>query len=68
MDELQHQRDSDECQPVPPISCDFYAIPATLSSYLLESNAHTIAELTQSVFKRKNPCVLRAIDDMLYPQ
>jgi len=39
-----------------------------LSSYLLESYTHTIAELTQSVFKRKNPCVLRVIDDMLYLQ
>ena len=46
----------------------FNAILEMLSSYLLESNTHTIAELTQSVFKRENTCELRVIGDMLYLQ
>jgi hypothetical protein len=47
-----------------PLLCD----PRNAISYLLESNTYTIAELTQSVFKRENSCVLRVIDDMLYLQ
>ena len=46
----------------------FNAILEMLSSYLLESNTHPVAELTQSVFKRENTCELRVIGDMLYLQ
>jgi hypothetical protein len=46
----------------------FNAILEMLSSYLLESNTHAIAELTQRVLKRENTCELRVIGNMLYLQ
>lgn len=71
MDVLQHKKVPDGYQPSVHIAVRFLlghiGVPRN-ASHPLERNINATTELAQSVLKRENPCILRVIDDMFYPQ